>query len=135
MYKGSSNMNATRPISHFKPRFAKTTYIYRADWCVSSTWYIAKYVCISVVAAHTILRRDLKMRRKSARWIPHLLTKEKKKLARVRISKQLLKQFPKHSNRSFAKIITGDETWTHYYEPMRKIHNKIWTSKGSQDLA
>jgi histone-lysine N-methyltransferase SETMAR len=38
------------------------------------------------------------MRRISARWIPHLLTKEQK-LARVRISKQFLKQFPEYNNR------------------------------------
>ena len=73
-----------------------------------TTRHIAKCIGISVGAAHTILRRDLKMRRISARWIPHLVTKEQK-LARVRVAKQLLKQFPKYS-RSFANIITGDET-------------------------
>ena len=72
-----------------------------------TTRHIAKCVGISVGAANTILRRDLKMRRISARWIPHLLTKEQK-LARVRIAKQLLKQFPEYSNRSFANIITVD---------------------------
>ena len=71
------------------------------------------------------------MRRISARWIPHLLTKEQK-LARVRIAKQLLKQFPKYNSRSFANIITGDEMWVHFYEPKRKIQNKIWATKGSQ---
>ena len=57
-----------------------------------STKHIAKCVGISVGAAHTILRHDLKMRRISAKWIPHLVTKEQK-LAWVRIAKQLLKQF------------------------------------------
>ena len=71
------------------------------------------------------------MRRISARWIPHLLTKEQK-LARVRIAKQLLKQFPKYNNRSFANIITGDETWVHFYEPKRKMQNKIWATKGGK---
>ena len=46
------------------------------------------------------------------------------KLARVRIAKQLLKQFPKYNNRSVANIITDDETWVHFYEPKRKIQNK-----------
>ena len=36
-----------------------------------TTGHIAKCVGISVGAAHTVLRRDLKMRRISARWIPH----------------------------------------------------------------
>ena len=43
-----------------------------------TTRHIAKCVNISVGAAHTILRRDLKMRGISARWIPHLVTKEQK---------------------------------------------------------
>ena len=50
----------------------------------------------------------------------------------MRIAKQLLKQFPKYNNRSFANIITGDETCVHLYEPKRKIQNKIWATKGSQ---
>ena len=41
-----------------------------------TTRHIAKCAGISIGAAHTILRRDLKMRRLSARWIPHVLTKE-----------------------------------------------------------
>ena len=52
----------------------------------STTRHIAKCVGISVGAAHTILRRDLKMRRISVRWIPNLITKEQK-LAGVRIAK------------------------------------------------
>ena len=63
--------------------------------------------------------------------MPHLVTKEQK-LARVRIAKQLLKQFPKYNNRSVANIITGDETWVHFYEPKRKIQNKIWATKVSK---
>ena len=95
------------------------------------TRHIAKYIGNSVGVAHTIHRRDLKMRRISARWIPHPVTKEQK-LARVRIAKQLLKQFPKYNNRSFANIITGDETWVHFYEPNRKTQNKIWATKGGK---
>ena len=45
---------------------------------------------------------------------------------------QLLKQFPKYNNRSFANIIPGDETWVHFYEPKRKIQNKIWAAKGGK---
>jgi histone-lysine N-methyltransferase SETMAR len=72
-----------------------------------TTRYIAQCVGISIGAAHTIVRRDLKVRKISARWLPRLLTKEQN-LARVRISIQLLKQFPKYNNRSFANMITGD---------------------------
>ena len=54
------------------------------------------------------------------------------KICSGKIAKQLLKQFPKYNNRSFANIITGDETWVHFYEPKRKIQNKIWASKGDK---
>ena len=43
-----------------------------------------------------------------------------------------LKQFPKYNNRSSANIITGDETWFHFYEPKRKIQKKIWATKGGK---
>ena len=66
-----------------------------------------------------------------AMWIPHLVIKEEK-IARVRIAKQLLKQSPKYNNRSFANIITGNETWVHFFEPKRKIQNKIWATKGDK---
>ena len=96
-----------------------------------TTRHIAKCLDISVGAAHTMLRHDLKMRRISARWIPHLLTKEQN-LAQVKIAKRLLKQFPKYNNRSLAYIITGYETWVHFYEPKQKIQNKIWATKGGK---
>ena len=42
-----------------------------------TTTHIAKCVGISLGAAHTIPKRDLKMRRISARWIHHLVTQNK----------------------------------------------------------
>jgi hypothetical protein len=69
-----------------------------------TTRHKAKCVFMSVGATQSILRRDLKMNR--IRWIPHLLTKVQK-LVRIKISKQLLKQFSKFHNRSSTNIITG----------------------------
>lgn len=56
-----------------------------------TTRQIASIVGISLGAAHTILKRDLKMRKICARWIPHLPTDEQKK-ARLQCAKLLLKQ-------------------------------------------
>ena len=93
-----------------------------------TTRQIASMVGISLGAAHTILKRDLKMRKICARWIPHLLTDEQKK-TRVQCAKKLLKKFPNYNARSFANVVTGDETWVHFFEPKRKIQNKIWATK------
>ena len=60
----------------------------------------------------------------SARWMPHLLTNGQKK-QRVKIAKQLLKIFPKYDEKKLAKVVTGDETWVYYFEPVRKVSNKI----------
>jgi histone-lysine N-methyltransferase SETMAR len=42
-----------------------------------------------------------------------------------------MKQFLKYNTRPCANIITGNGTWVHFYEPERKIQNKVWASKGS----
>ena len=89
---------------------------------------IARKVGISIGAVHSILRKHLKMNKITARWIPHLLTEEQKRL-RVKTAKSLLKMYPKYNNRLFANIVTGDETWVHFYEPKRKHENKIWATK------
>lgn len=89
---------------------------------------IAKAVGISLSRVHFILKRILKVRKISARWIPHILTDDQKKV-RVQTAKRLLKMFPNFNQRQFANIVTGDETWVHYFEPVRKVGNKIWLTK------
>ena len=56
------------------------------------------------------------------------MTDEQKRV-RGQMVKQLLKKFPRFNQRQFANIIIGDETWVHYFEPVKKIGNKIWLSK------
>ena len=68
------------------------------------------------------------MNKISARWIPHLLTEDQKRI-RVKTAKSLQKIYPKYDSRSFSNIVNGDETWVHFYEPKRKHENKIWATK------
>ena len=42
---------------------------------------------------------------------------------------KLLKMFPKYSSRKYSNIISGDESWFQFFEPTRKINNKIWATK------
>lgn len=121
--------HARRPRSATGPKMVAKVKKMVANDARFSVKHIARCVGISTGAVHTILKRDLKMKRICARWIPHLLTKEQK-LARVNLCKKLLKEFPKYENRTFANVITGDETWVHFFEPKRKSQNKIWASKG-----
>ena len=36
------------------------------------------------------------------------------------------------TKKQFANVVTGDETWVHYFEPVRKVSNKIWATKHSK---
>ena len=73
----------------------------------------------------------MKVRKISARWVPHLLTDEQKR-QRVKVAKKLLQMFPKYDIKQLADVVTGDETWVHYCEPVRKVSNKIWATKHSK---
>ena len=79
---------------------------------------------LSLATVHGILKKHLKVRKVNARWIPHLLTDEQKK-TRVTMAKKLHKMYPKYSIKAFGNIVTGDETWVYYFEPKRKVANRI----------
>ena len=91
---------------------------------------IARKVGISLSTVHLILKKHLKVREISARWVPRLLTDEQKR-QRVKGAKKLLQMFPKYDKKQFANVVTGDETWVHYFDPVRKV-NKIWATKHSK---
>ena len=40
--------------------------------------------------------------------------------------------FPKYDKMQFANVVTGAETWVHYFEPVRKVSNKILATKHSK---
>ena len=92
---------------------------------------IARKEGISLSMVHLILKKHLKVRKISTKWVPHLLTDEQKR-QRVKVAKKLLQMFPKYDKKQFANVVTGDETWVHYFEPVRKVSNKIWATKHSK---
>ena len=63
--------------------------------------------------------------------MPHLLTDEQKRQP-VKMAIKLLQMFPKYNKKQFANFSTGDETWVHYFETVRKVSNKIWARKHSK---
>ena len=64
------------------------------------------------------------MSKVSARWVPKLLLEEQKR-DRVKISKELLSMY-KADKGFLDRIITGDGSWFHYYEPESKSQSKQW---------
>ena len=92
---------------------------------------IARKVGISLSTVHLILKKHFKVRKISARWMPQLLTDERKR-QRVKMAIKLFQMFPKYDKKHFANFVTGNETWVHYFEPIRKVSNKIWAPKHSK---
>jgi len=51
------------------------------------------------------------------------------KAERVRISWELLERFEKEAEDLLKKIITGDETWVHHYDPENKRQSMEYRHK------
>ena len=85
---------------------------------------------LGLASVHFILKKNLKAHKISARLIPNLLTYERNRI-RVQMAKQILKQYPKYDKKLFDNLINGDETWVHFYDPKRKVVNRIWALKGA----
>lgn len=72
-----------------------------------------------------ILHNKLKMHWVCHRIVPHFLTQEQKQ-HRVDICRQNLDMIRKGGNRSLSTIITGDETYVHFYDTPTHREAKIW---------
>jgi len=61
----------------------------------------------------------LEYRKVCARWVPRMLTQEHKE-HRMQVCQELLNQYEAEGDSFLDRIITGDETWCHHYEPESK---------------
>ena len=92
---------------------------------------IARKVGISLSTVHLILKKHLKVRKIFARWVPNLLT-DKQNRQWIKVAQKLLQMFQTCDKKQFANVVTGDENWVYYFEPVRKSSNKISASKHSR---
>jgi len=86
-----------------------------------TTRNLAEEVGISKERIGHILHEELGMRKLCKKWVPHVLTEEHRR-KRIEVSKQLLQIL----EGGFKNIITGDETWIHFYATSTKEANKVW---------
>lgn len=92
--------------------------------------FIASLVGVSHGTVHTVIRQHLGMSKKTCRWVPHCLTDDQKQM-RLSICEDLLARRDREGRRMMSRIITGDETFVHFYEPESKAASKQWVEKGS----
>jgi histone-lysine N-methyltransferase SETMAR len=89
---------------------------------------VAEEVRISNGSCHTILTEDLGMHRVSAKFVPRLLTDDRK-LQRFSTCKNFLQR--ENDENLLKNVITGDETWVYGYGAETKQQFSHWMSPAS----
>ncbi|CAH2257986.1 jg25254 [Pararge aegeria aegeria] len=91
---------------------------------------LAEMVGVSDTTIFKILHDHLGMTKVSARWVPRMLTPPQKQ-QRVECSRAFLDLCNEDQDGVLTRIVTGDETWVHHYEPESKQDSMQWHKKGT----
>lgn len=91
---------------------------------------IAQQLHVSVGSVHSIIRNTLQFHKVTARWVPRMLSEEKK-LARVHVATQLLARYEREGDDFLKSIVTTDETWVHFFNPESQQQAKEWRHPSS----
>ena len=91
---------------------------------------MAEITKLSIGTIHTILHDHLNLSKVSARWVPRMLTAPQKKV-RIACCRELLEMCSENADGVMDRIVTGDETWVHHYDPESKQESMQWHKKGT----
>lgn len=90
---------------------------------------LASLLKISPTSINGILKNELKIKRVSLVWAPHIFTQEQIS-QRANVCNEWLGMISEDPN-ILERIITCDESWMHYYNPKTKIESEVWKSSSS----
>jgi histone-lysine N-methyltransferase SETMAR len=90
---------------------------------------LASMLDLTFATVKSALTIDLGLVKKSARWVPKLLTTVKKD-ERVQRSEDFLQLLRKHSLAALNNIVTMDESAVSFHTPEMKRQSKQWVKKG-----
>jgi histone-lysine N-methyltransferase SETMAR len=91
---------------------------------------IVLYTGISRGSVHTVVHDHLKFHKVSARWVPRQL-KPEQQAVRMIMSLDNLQRYNEEGEGMLERIVTGDETWVHHYQPESKQASMQWKHKDS----
>ena len=91
---------------------------------------IAREVGISYGSVLNILHDHLGLSKVCAKWVPRLLTPVQKSF-RVETCSELLGIYSANSDNVLSRIVTGDETWIHHWDPDTKQKSMQWKHANS----
>ena len=73
---------------------------------------------------HEIMNNHMSMKKVCTRWRPKLLTRIQR-ANRVDCCQELLQQSEVNPENFIHSIVTGDESWIHYYDPLSQLEAKV----------
>ena len=85
---------------------------------------------ISNGSVYTIIHEHLGMSKVSARWVPRNLNMQDRQ-QRVESSQELLEVHNANPEDFHTRLVTGDETWLHHWDPDTKKESMQWKRPGS----
>ena len=91
---------------------------------------IAYSLGIGLATVDRIIHEHLCMSKVCARWVPRMLTPEMKD-RRVRCCEENLDLMLQDWDLFKRRLVTGDETWIHHYDPETKEQSKQWKHQQS----
>ena len=91
---------------------------------------IAAEVQLSVGSVYSILHEKLLLSKVSARWVPRNLCVQDRH-QRVECCYELLDLYNANPEDFLCRLVTGDETWVHHWDPETKFESMQWKHKDS----
>ena len=90
-----------------------------------TTREIQKSPNIGTAATKSISHDHLRVRKRCAKWIPHSLTDEQRRV-RVELCAFMLRKLNGGRSELSWEMLTGDKTWIYRYDPETKIQSAVW---------
>ena len=88
---------------------------------------------ISNGSVYTIIHEHLGMSEVSARWVPRNLNIQDRQ-QRVESNQELLEVYNANPEDFHTRLVTGDETWLHHWDPDTRKESMLWKRPGSPHL-
>ncbi len=89
-------------------------------------------VNLSFGCTRRLLKEDLKVKKRPAKWVPHLLT-DREKQRRVNLARQTLQILRQRAN-PVDVVIAQDESWVNCWDPQPKQATCEWIAAGEDRL-
>jgi len=90
---------------------------------------LAESLGISDGSVHTILHDHLLMSKVTTKWVPKTLSALQRD-ERVTCSTSLLNLMQANEELFLHRLVTGDETWVHHYDPETQAEARVWMGHG-----